>query len=611
MKVKWTGFAILFLLIVGTLCCTKQSYAADAEQSGRPAGSGLSDIWKQKIANRYGSESENSSDKDSNETTQNPENAPIQLTADDIERMNDGDVTMLFSEEGYLTFLRGKYYEEKVTNVEEGIESLLGMAELLGLTRGAEFFGVYSETNQYGYTYYIYKQRYGELTLQNAVLKIVVDPKGYTAGLICSFTPNIGFAPKTQSSITPEGAEEIVKNRYPEYSFQFYPAAARQTSVTIDGIAYHAWAIFTNYPPEAGTPEGRGYLEHLIAFDGSYLTYMAVSSPEELVLGDNVQEELALSWFEGKMADTYTGTVTLHDGSRKKITVPVVRDSEGTYYLADAKRHILLTDYYIYKTQMQYQPFTSKENTGWPEHYLLTYESYIKVFDFFDSFGMTSVDGFGMPILILTDYCNDIGVPIDNACYLGQNAGWALFAASAVNDFGESIDVIAHEFTHGITSYTLAGDLYENEPGAVNEALSDILGNLCEMMMGETGDRQWLLAENSGRTIRSMSFPWLYRQPATVGGDFYQEMSDNPTLDDDFGGVHVNSSLVAHLAWQLCAQGMELQDAFCLWKEVINLLTPYSGFREVHHALVFAAEIMQMDVKWMGMIHMVCEQAGF
>ena len=44
-------------------------------------------------------------------------------------------------------------------------------------------------------------------------------------------------------------------------------------------------------------------------------------------------------------------------------------------------------------------------------------------------------------------------------------------------------------------------------------------------------------------------------------------------------------------------------DAFCLWKEVINLLTPYSGFREVHHALVFAAEIMQMDVKWMGMIH--------
>ena len=210
MKVKWTGFSILFLLIVGILCCTKESYAADAEQSGRPAGSGLSDIWKQKVANHYGSESE-----DSDETTLNPKNAPIQLTADDIERMNHGDVTMLFSEEGYLTFLRGRYYEEKVTNVEEGIESLLGMAELLGLTRGAEFFGVYSETNRYGYTYYIYKQRYGELTLQNAVLKIVVDPEGYTAGLICSFTPNIGFAPETQSSITPERAEEIVKNRYP------------------------------------------------------------------------------------------------------------------------------------------------------------------------------------------------------------------------------------------------------------------------------------------------------------------------------------------------------------------------------------------------------------
>ncbi len=50
---------------------------------------------------------------------------------------------------------------------------------------------------------------------------------------------------------------------------------------------------------------------------GSYLTYMAVSSPEEAVPGDNVQMEMALSYFEGLSADTYTGEVTLHDGTKE------------------------------------------------------------------------------------------------------------------------------------------------------------------------------------------------------------------------------------------------------------------------------------------------------
>ena len=47
----------------------------------------------------------------------------------------------------------------------------MGIAELLGLSRGSEFFAVYGEQDEYGYTYLTYKQRYGDLTLENAVLK--------------------------------------------------------------------------------------------------------------------------------------------------------------------------------------------------------------------------------------------------------------------------------------------------------------------------------------------------------------------------------------------------------------------------------------------------------
>ncbi len=444
------------------------------------------------------------------------------------------------------------------------------------------------------------------------MLKIVVDPDGVPCGLISSFTPNIGIAPEQESSITAEEAEEVVRKTFPEYSLTFYPEATRQTSVTLGEVAYHVWAVFTDYPPEEGVYEGRAYLEHLVTYDGRYLVYMAVSSPQEMELGDSVPGELAAEWFDGKEAGTYTGEVTLHDGTKETITVPVVRDpASGDWILADAERHILLSDYATFKKSFDFKTYTSKDNTGWPEHYLITYATYIKIYDFYKAYGVKSVDGFGAPILILTDYVDDWGFPIDNACFLGMNGGWALFAASAANDFGECLDVIGHEYTHGFTFCTVAGDIYENESGAVNEALSDIIGNIIEMMLGETDDTQWLLGERSGRTLRSMSFPWLYRQPARLDGTFYQETALSPSMKDDFGGVHTNSSLVNYIAWSLWAKGLSLEDSFLLWRETINLLTPHSGFRELHAALIFAADIRQLDVLWQGQIEMACEQAGF
>ena len=54
----------------------------------------------------------------------------------------------------------------------------------------------------------------------------------------------------------------------------------------------------------------------------------------------------------------------------------------------------------------RFVPWTSDDNTSWPEHYLMAYENYIKVYDFYKSYGLESVDGFGSPLLILTDYCD-------------------------------------------------------------------------------------------------------------------------------------------------------------------------------------------------------------
>lgn len=97
-----------------------------------------------------------------------------------------------------------------------------------------------------------------------------------------------------------------------------------------------------------------------------------------------------------------------------------------------------------------------------------------------------------------------------------------------------SIDVVAHEFTHGVTQFT-AGLIYQNESGALNESFSDIFGSAVEFFaLGEEGD--WLIGKENF-TLRSMSNPNSFGDPDTYkGANWVSGSQDN-------GGVHTNSGV--------------------------------------------------------------------
>jgi len=124
-----------------------------------------------------------------------------------------------------------------------------------------------------------------------------------------------------------------------------------------------------------------------------------------------------------------------------------------------------------------------------------------------------------------------------------------------------ALDVTAHELTHGVTAAT-ANLVYQNEPGALNEAMSDIMGAVCESWRDQgISGRTWLVGEEiftpaiDGDALRYMADPTrdaaLY--PPAIGGsrdyypDLYQGTSDN-------GGVHINSG-IANLAFSLLVTG--------------------------------------------------------
>ena len=87
-------------------------------------------------------------------------------------------------------------------------------------------------------------------------------------------------------------------------------------------------------------------------------------------------------------------------------------------------------------------------------------------------------------------------------------------------------------------------NLYQNDSGAINEALSDIIGNLVEMGLDGPEEGYWLIGENLGSPIRDMAEPGKKGQPAYVGDCYYVPTAKYTAKENDQGGVHRNSSLL-------------------------------------------------------------------
>ncbi len=120
------------------------------------------------------------------------------------------------------------------------------------------------------------------------------------------------------------------------------------------------------------------------------------------------------------------------------------------------------------------------------------------------------------------------------------------------NYFSGALDVVAHELTHGVTDYT-SHLIYFNEPGALNEAFSDIMGTSVEFSYQAPGTgylkADYLLGEDLTSPMapfRSMADPQAYGHP-----DHYSKRYLGTA---DNGGVHRNSG-IANQAFYLAVEG--------------------------------------------------------
>jgi len=211
-----------------------------------------------------------------------------------------------------------------------------------------------------------------------------------------------------------------------------------------------------------------------------------------------------------------------------------------------------------------------------------------------------SIDGKGLRLDAIVHY----GDGFNNAFWNGQVMVFGDGDEHLFTSFTKSLDVIAHELTHGVTENT-AGLEYRKQSGALNESISDVFGCLVKQWMHQqdAASADWLIGAEvftpglEGDALRSMKAPGTAYDNDIIGKDpqpghmeNFQNLPDTPFGDN--GGVHINSGIPNH-AFYLAAVaigGNAWDAAGHIWYETLVANTgPNAKFQDFADATVGVA----------------------
>jgi Zn-dependent metalloprotease len=226
------------------------------------------------------------------------------------------------------------------------------------------------------------------------------------------------------------------------------------------------------------------------------------------------------------------------------------------------------------------------------------FDSSGQVLDLFQSqFGRRSIDGRGGTVSITVHYGRDY----DNAFWDGSQLVFGDGDGQIFERFTKPMDVMAHEFTHGVTQFTV-GLAYQDQPGALNESISDVFASMAKQRMLDqsAAEADWLIAEGlfkpgiNAKALRSMREPGTAYDDPQIGRDLQVgSMADYVHTYEDSGGVHINSG-IPNRAFTLAALeigGASWEKAGQVWYDTLvnGQLSSQAGFESFAQATVSSA----------------------
>ncbi|MDA1898591.1 M4 family metallopeptidase [Bacillus cereus group sp. BcHK28] len=214
-----------------------------------------------------------------------------------------------------------------------------------------------------------------------------------------------------------------------------------------------------------------------------------------------------------------------------------------------------------------------------------------KVYDYYKkTFNRNSFDDKGAKLISTVH----VGESWNNAAWNGVQMMYGDGDGKTFIPLSAGLDVIGHELTHAVTEHT-ANLVYKNEPGALNESLSDIMGVMVEKKSWDLGADIYTPGK-PGDALRSLKDPASIPNPLKPGEGYPDHYNKRYTGTADNGGVHINNKaayLVSeggeHYGVKVTGVGREATEKI-YYRALTKYLTANSDFKMMRQAALQSAE---------------------
>ena len=456
---------------------------------------------------------------------------------------------------GTVQYLKGWRLEEAARTPRPGF-SLNETTALNFLEKNHDLFQIdqplkewelsFSSTDELGYTQVLWQQKFKNLEVWPATVSVQLDRQGHAQWVAASYAPTpIGLdtIPVLEQSEASAKALQFLEDENLPFTEAAHVEAVRLLIYSpIDHEAALAYSV------ELHQGSGVDWMVMVDAHRGDILcsiNQVCSGAVQGSGLDAGGQTQTVELWQENNVFAMVNTTKPMFDAQKSR--PPGFTTTFGGISIYDAK------DVSPQKNPDAYNPelvTSTAAHSGLGPNAISAAVNLAKVYDYYqDRHQRNSIDGQGGSIIGI------INVPIDNAYW--QND---LITFGNQNNWAHTLDVAAHEMTHGVIEKT-ANLVYQNQSGAMNEALADIFGESVEAFHGN-GATDWKLGSSLTTPLRDMRDP--ASKEISAGRRYPTKMSEiispnDPILDNfhgrDNGGVHLNSSII-NLAYYQLAEGL-------------------------------------------------------
>lgn len=515
----------------------------------------------------------------------------------ELKNLNDGELPeILLSEDTYSpAFILGSYSDETVTDFDSAIESLKDVENLMGFHNVEEEYVEISSFTFKGTTQYRMQQMHNGYVVYGQQLIVTTDENGKVTSLSGDYA-TIGtlFNP----SVNTTAAEAIALAA--EYS-EFESTEVTLVVYTLDGYNEMAYVL-----------ENDMYIVVVSADKGTIIS-----------VGEKTYTVMPMG------NGDYTPTIGRSDENAENNTFNTVyydyneSGSTDTYIFYDSVRDIVYHDLgmvndHNWSNLANKSPLMDNDNiwdSSVAKKTISLSENLSDVYDFYLTIlGLKSYDGNGGQILA---YVNDGYNNGENAFNWGPffitfsdteyTQNYTILSFGGVANYQNSIDVVAHEFTHAIQG-ALVDLNYSGQSGALMEAYSDVMGELVQWYYSHTDNDKritdWVHGDRNIKnptSVRDASDFWLQKYPEQFNGTGYYESAD----------VHHNSTVISHAIYTIYESGLsDIEELSELLYRTWGYLTSTATFYDYRMSMLAAAELMGLEDEKIAYINNAFDEAN-